>query len=225
LLELAPDGLVAASATISVPQALDRVISRLRNDRQWTDRDFTTAVSSPDVVASGLVKERISLGGYITPMETAVDALLADMRDAAAAAEVVDEPFAPKAIYVCTTSAVDGVPIAKMRGGRLPESGELGLFHPVTRPRVIGHLLAGLTCVDRPYGCGDRHQREAPSIRRFPSKAVRNRRNGRPIAHHPADDFRRAVEHLCRRTGGKARFCRLHGVELGQWAPKGGAVP
>jgi type III restriction enzyme len=113
LLELAPDGLVAASATISVPQALERVIVRLRNDRRWTDGDFTTAVSSPDVVASGLVKQRISLGGYVTPMETAVDALLADMRDATAAAGAVDEPFAPKAIYVCTTNAVDGVPIAE----------------------------------------------------------------------------------------------------------------
>jgi len=113
LLELAPDALISASATISVPQALERVIERLRSDRQWTEGDFTTAVSSPDVVASGLVKQRISLGGYVTPMQTAVDALLADMSDAAEAAAAADEPFRPKAIYVCTTNAVDGVPISE----------------------------------------------------------------------------------------------------------------
>lgn len=113
LLELSPDALVSASATISVPQALDRVIRRLRTDRDWTDADFTTAVLSNDVVASGLVKQRVSLGGYVTPMETAVDGLLADMRDATEVAADVDDPFRPKAIYVCRTNAVDGVSIAE----------------------------------------------------------------------------------------------------------------
>lgn len=113
LLELAPDALVAASATMSVPAALDRVISRLRGDRGWSDSDFTTAVASRAVVASGLVKQRISVGGYVTPMETAIDALLADREDAIEAASQIDEPFVPKAIYVCTTNTVDGVPIGE----------------------------------------------------------------------------------------------------------------
>jgi type III restriction enzyme len=113
LLELAPDALISASATPSVPQALERVISRLRSDRNWTDADFKTSVSSRAVVDSGLVKQRISIGGYVTPMETAIDALLTDMRDASEAAASVDEPFRPKAIYVCTTNAVDGVPITE----------------------------------------------------------------------------------------------------------------
>lgn len=113
LLELAPDALISASATPSVPQALERVINRLRTDKGWVDTDLKTVVSSRAVVCSGLVKRRISLGGYVTPMETAVNALLADMRDAADAAGAIDEPFRPKAIYVCTTNTVDGMPIAE----------------------------------------------------------------------------------------------------------------
>lgn len=113
LLELAPDALISASATPSVPQALERVIGRLRSDRDWTSDDFRTAVASRDVVETGLVKQRISIGGYVTPMETAVDALLCDMQEATAAAGLIDDPFRPKAIYVCTTNAVDGLPAAE----------------------------------------------------------------------------------------------------------------
>lgn len=113
LLELAPDALIAASATSSLPDRLEYTISRLRADRQWVDGDFTTSVSSLDVVEAGLVKERIALGGYVTPMETAVDALLSDMTDAREAASKLPVPFVPKAIYVCTTNTVDGIPISE----------------------------------------------------------------------------------------------------------------
>lgn len=113
LLELAPDALISASATPSVPQALERVIERLRSDRDWTTDHFRTAVASRDVVETGLVKQRISIGGYVTPMETAVNALLSDLQEATAAAELIDDPFRPKAIYVCTTNTVDGLPIAE----------------------------------------------------------------------------------------------------------------
>ena len=82
LLELSPDGLIAASATMSLPARLDTTITRLRTDRAWQDEHFITAVASKDVVAAGLVKERIAIGGYVTPMETAVDAMLLDMADA-----------------------------------------------------------------------------------------------------------------------------------------------
>lgn len=113
LIELAPDALVAASATMSVPQQLDHLMGRLRNERGWDTAQFITSVSSRDVVEKGLVKERISLGGYVTPMETAVDALLSDMTGVRESAAELVEPFVPKAIYVCSTNAVDGVSIAE----------------------------------------------------------------------------------------------------------------
>lgn len=113
LLELSPDAIISASATMSLPERLAPTISRLQNDRGWQTADFTTAVSSTDVVRSALVKERVAIGGYVTPMETAVDALLADMADAQAAAAALSEPFKPKAIYVCNTNTVDGVPISE----------------------------------------------------------------------------------------------------------------
>lgn len=113
LLELAPDALISASATMAVPARLENVIARLRTDRGWHDHHFTTAVASKDVVDMALVKERIALGGYVTPTETAVDALLADMADAREAAQALPVPFRPKGIYVCTTNTVDGVPMAE----------------------------------------------------------------------------------------------------------------
>lgn len=113
LLELAPDAIIAASATLSLPSRLEPIISRLRNDRGWSDADFTTKVSSREVVANGLVKERIALGGYVTPMETAVDALLQDMHYAREAAAKLTTPFTPKAIYVCSTNTVDSLPISE----------------------------------------------------------------------------------------------------------------
>lgn len=113
LLELAPDALIAASATSSLPDRLDYTIARLRADRHWSDTDFVTAVASLDVVEAALVKERIALGCYVTPMEAAVDALLADMADAREAAACLPVPYRPKAIYVCNTNTVDGVPIAE----------------------------------------------------------------------------------------------------------------
>jgi len=135
LLELGPDALISASATPSVPTAMEMVIARLRGERGWTQDDFRTVVSSPAVVKSGLVKQRISLGGYVTPMETAVDALLADMKDAEAAAAVLSEPFRPKAIYVSTTNTVDGTSIA--------EDVERSFEERRARPIVIWrHLVA-----------------------------------------------------------------------------------
>ena len=82
LLELAPDALIVASATLTLPPKLTNVMNRLRNDKAWTDEDFSTAVSSREVVQSGLVKERISIDGYVTPMEPAIDNLLNDMSTA-----------------------------------------------------------------------------------------------------------------------------------------------
>jgi len=113
LLELAPDALIVASATISLPPRLNNVMARLRNDKNWAEGDFSTAVSSKAVVLSGLVKERISIDGYITPLEPALDNLLSDMTTAQEVAASHKFPFKPKAIYVCSTNAVDGTSITQ----------------------------------------------------------------------------------------------------------------
>ena len=113
LLELAPDALIVASATLTLPPRLNNVMTRLRNDRRWTDDDFSTAVSSKEVVLSGLVKERISIDGYITPLEPALDNLLKDLEAAQSVAKEQRLPFVPKAIYVCSTNTVDGMSISE----------------------------------------------------------------------------------------------------------------
>ena len=86
LMELEPDALIAASATMRVPQALAFTIERLRREKGWTDDELVTSVKSSKVVESGLVKKHILLGGYMTPMESAVDDLLAAMKEAEEAA-------------------------------------------------------------------------------------------------------------------------------------------
>jgi type III restriction enzyme len=108
LMQLEPNALIAASATMRIPEALANTISRLRQDKKWTDEDFVTVVKSSDVVQSGLVKQHILLGGYIAPMEIAVNDLLDSMRSVESAAEQVDRPFKPKAIYVSNTNVVSG---------------------------------------------------------------------------------------------------------------------
>lgn len=110
LLELEPDALIAASATMRIPPELGRIITRLRDDKGWSDESLVTTVRSSDVVASGLVKQHIVLGGYVTPMEIAVDDMLESMRKAEAAAVTAGLPFSPKAIYVSNTNIVSGTP-------------------------------------------------------------------------------------------------------------------
>ena len=113
LLELSPDALIVASATLTLPPRLNNVMARLRNDKGWKDEDFSTSISSREVVLSGLVKERISIDGYITPLEPALDNLLGDLKIAQEVARNHKLPFTPKAIYVCSTNTVDGMSIAE----------------------------------------------------------------------------------------------------------------
>ena len=61
-----------------IPEAMAVTIDRLRKDLNWTDNDLVTAVRSSEVVQSGLVKKHIMLGGYVTPMESAVDEMVDD---------------------------------------------------------------------------------------------------------------------------------------------------
>lgn len=111
LMELEPDALIAASATLRVPDALVHTMDRLRADLKWMDADFVTSVNSSRVVESGLIKKEIMLGGYVTPMEICIGEMLQEFRRAEAAACALGQPFLPKAIYVSTTNAVDGVTI------------------------------------------------------------------------------------------------------------------
>ena len=111
LMELEPDALIAASATTRVPQALTPTIERLRREKSWADEDLVTTVSSSEVVKFGLVKKQIMLGGYMTPMETAIDDLLAAMKEAETSAVGLGLSLRPKAIYVSNTNAADGITI------------------------------------------------------------------------------------------------------------------
>jgi type III restriction enzyme len=106
LLELEPDALIAASATMRIPDALNSTISRLKQDKNWTDNDFATVVKSNDVVKSGLVKKQLLIGGYVTPMEVAIDEMLDSMKRVEASCQKLGLPFVPKAIYVSQTNMV-----------------------------------------------------------------------------------------------------------------------
>lgn len=106
LLELKPDALIAASATTKVPQRLEMDINRLKNENEMTDADLITAISNKAVVDSGLIKKHISLGGYLTPMEIALNGLLADMHDVEDLCEKYGCDFRPKAIYVSNTNVL-----------------------------------------------------------------------------------------------------------------------
>lgn len=105
LMELDPDGFLLASATMRLPQRLAREVDALRaagKDDDW----LVTSISPKAVADSGLVKSTVVLGGYKSPMEETVSAMLADMLEAEADAEQYGLPGAPKAIYVCNTNMV-----------------------------------------------------------------------------------------------------------------------
>ncbi|WP_313559103.1 DEAD/DEAH box helicase family protein [Ruminiclostridium cellobioparum] len=108
LLQLEPDALISASATMRIPEKLNKMLNRLRDDKGWSDSDFLTYVKSTDVVNSGLIKKHISLGGYVTTMEVAIDDMLDTMSKVTAAANDLGLPFNPKAIYVSNTNIIAG---------------------------------------------------------------------------------------------------------------------
>lgn len=106
ILELNPDAIVAASATTRIPAALNRIIDRLRDDKNWGDKELSTAVKSSSVVEKGLIKDSIEMVGYVTPMEIAVDDLLTRMKLAETKINKLRLNIKPKAIYVSTTNVV-----------------------------------------------------------------------------------------------------------------------
>lgn len=106
LLELEPDGLIAASATMKLPAQLGAEVKHLK-DEGWTDEELVTDVDVKAVADSGLVKSRIELGGYEAPMEETINSLVADMKDAEAEA-ASHGVGKPKAIYISKTNIVEG---------------------------------------------------------------------------------------------------------------------
>lgn len=106
LLELQPDALIAASATMRLPKRLASEVNNLREEG-WKDDELVTQVEARAVADSGLVKSTVVLGGYEAPMEETVSALLQDFREveSEAKAQGIDPP---KAIYVSKTNIVEG---------------------------------------------------------------------------------------------------------------------
>ncbi|WP_010170108.1 DEAD/DEAH box helicase family protein [Bacillus coahuilensis] len=109
LLELNPDALIAASATMKVPQSLSNTIDRLKADKGWKDEDFITSVKSSSVVESGLIKQNLLLGGYLTPMEIAIDDMVSNIEKVEQQCQKLNLSFRPKAIYVTNTNVISGV--------------------------------------------------------------------------------------------------------------------
>ncbi|HEU0018927.1 MAG TPA: hypothetical protein VFQ14_01420 [Thermoleophilaceae bacterium] len=105
LLELEPDALLVASATMRWPAALTTEIGHLQAEG-WGMDELVTTVDAKAVAESGLVKSTVELAGYAAPMEETVNSLLDDMRQAeedATAAGIGK----PKAIYVCKTNIIE----------------------------------------------------------------------------------------------------------------------
>ena len=107
LLEQQPAVFLLASATLRLPaQFSTEVIDPLRSQGDYATEDLITTVPSATVVASGLVKGIIALDGLNAPMQETVSEMLADLREAEAAADAQGLAFLPKAIYVCNTNMV-----------------------------------------------------------------------------------------------------------------------
>ncbi|MFJ3208532.1 DEAD/DEAH box helicase [Streptomyces flaveolus] len=103
LLRQEPDAFLVASATMTLPAQLAEDVKRLK-DSGRSDEWLATTVRSSAVVASGLVKSTLSLGGYRSPMEETISSMLADMRSAEQDAREHNLDISPKAIYVCKTN-------------------------------------------------------------------------------------------------------------------------
>lgn len=107
LMELEPTAFLLASATMRLPQRLAREIDALRANG-WDDGSLITAVDAKAVADSGLVKNTVVLGGYQSPMEETLSALLADFTETERDGKSYGLVGKPKAIYVCNTNIVAG---------------------------------------------------------------------------------------------------------------------
>jgi len=107
LLELEPDALFVASATMRLTAALTTIVNSLEQ-RGWSQEELKTTVLSSDVVAAGLIKRDIVMGGYQAAAPKTIDDMLTSMETADEAAKKEGLSFRPKAIYVSKTNIVEG---------------------------------------------------------------------------------------------------------------------
>ncbi len=107
LLELDPQALLMASATMRLPARLAAEIQELKAKTGHDDSWLVTQVDARAVADAGLVKTTVLLSGYKSPMEETLDALIDDLRQAEADAETYGLPGRPKAIYVSQTNIVE----------------------------------------------------------------------------------------------------------------------
>ncbi|WP_198120323.1 DEAD/DEAH box helicase family protein [Massilia rhizosphaerae] len=113
LIELEPDAILVASATMATPGKLGKIIDRLV-DGGWTKErlddegdvqcGLITTVNSAKVVDAQLIKRQIVLAGYHTEMETCLGEMLAEMKEVTKKAASNNASFKPKAIYVSKTN-------------------------------------------------------------------------------------------------------------------------
>lgn len=108
LLELDPQALLMASATMRLPARLAAGMQEVVQKTDRTEEWLVTQVDARAVADAGLVKSTLILGGYRAPMEETIDALLDDLGQADADADAAALPDRPKAIYVCQTNIVEG---------------------------------------------------------------------------------------------------------------------
>lgn len=108
LLELDPQALLMASATMRLPARLAAEIQELKVKTGHDDSWLITQVDARAVADAALVKSTVLLAGYKSPMEETLDALINDLRQAEADALVYGLPGKPKAIYVSQTNIVEG---------------------------------------------------------------------------------------------------------------------
>lgn len=108
LLELEPQALLMASATMRLPARLAVEIQELKVKTGHDDAWLITQVDARAVADAGLVKSTVLLAGYKSPMEETLDALLEDLKQAEVDAGVCGMVGRLKAIYVSQTNIVEG---------------------------------------------------------------------------------------------------------------------
>ena len=108
LLELDPQALLMASATMRLPARLASEIQELKAKTGHDEGWLVTEVDARAVADAGLVKSTVLLAGYKSPMEETLDALIEDLHQAETDATAYGLPGTPKAIYVSQTNIVEG---------------------------------------------------------------------------------------------------------------------
>lgn len=147
LLELEPDAILVASATMKTPGRLGKMIDRLK-EHSWSDEKLVTSVPSKAVVEAGLVKKQVVLGGYSSIMEAALNDMLDQMEVVTEKAAAMGAGFLPKAIYVCRTniSQDDGTLDNSMRPFRERKAPPILIWRHLVEERGIAPSEIAVYC-------------------------------------------------------------------------------